>query len=111
MTDPQTPATEAGRRLLDAPDVLLMMNGGDIIGLNEGELELQIIAIEAEARAESSAYLVVDALTNAEKAYKEGRADALREAAEELRRVTVVTTTGVAAVTWIDIEAILDPQP
>jgi hypothetical protein len=52
MTDtPAAPTTQAGRELLDAPDVLLMMSGDEIIGLNEGELELQIAAIEAEARS------------------------------------------------------------
>jgi hypothetical protein len=44
-----TPRTEAGRALLDASDVLLMMSDDEIIGLNEGELELQIVAIEREA--------------------------------------------------------------
>lgn len=54
MTDkvpvtPSEPRTEAGRALLDAPDVLLMMSGDEIVGLNEGELELQLAAIEREA--------------------------------------------------------------
>jgi hypothetical protein len=48
---PEQPTTEASRALLDAPDVLLMISGDEIIGLNEGELELQLAAIEAEARA------------------------------------------------------------
>jgi hypothetical protein len=48
---PTTPQTEAGRELLDASDVLLMMSGDEIIGLNEGELELHILAIEREAAA------------------------------------------------------------
>lgn len=44
------PTTEAGRRLCDDPSVVLMMDGsGDIVGLNEGELELQVAAIEAES--------------------------------------------------------------
>ena len=49
MSDRNEPRTEAGRALLDAPDVLLMQSDAETIGLNEGELELHILAIEAEA--------------------------------------------------------------
>jgi hypothetical protein len=44
-----TPRTAEGQALMDAPAVLLMMDGEGIIGINEGELELWILAIEAGA--------------------------------------------------------------
>jgi hypothetical protein len=66
MTDtPAAPTTPTGRDLLAAPDVLLMMSGDEVIGLNEGELELQVLAIEAEARSTPAEALDVERLAQA----------------------------------------------
>ncbi len=102
--DPQTPATEAGRRYLEQ-DV--------------GTLRDAILAIEAEARAdaidiflrESVPHIVQDALgmgqrTAYDTGVTQGRADALREAAEAVRAVPFACPDCHAAVL-----AIVDPQP
>ncbi len=71
MTDPQTPATEAGRRLLRQLD-----------GRPGPVSRADIIAIEAEARADARIGWVI---YNEE--YNRGRTDALREAADAVRAI------------------------
>ncbi len=79
MTDPQTPATEAGRRL---DDWLTFVR--ERRGLKGVPTTASILAIEAEARAE---YLVAAA----DEGYRRGRADALREAADAIEAEIAVT--------------------
>ncbi len=115
--DPQTPATEAGRRHAD----WYAMHGDPLL---VPEHDSDILAIEAEAREgyidRHEAYLLtVEAITAAEKA---GRADALREAADAVRALpgyaAPVGTHGSAAadaywrpsVSQAAVLAILDPQ-
>ncbi len=70
MTDPQTPSTEAGRRLMayDGPDVPVTLE--------------EILAIEAEARADALEDVGRTSAGSWDQAYSDGRADALREAAD-----------------------------
>ncbi len=67
MTEPQTPATEAGRALVNK---YRTMNDGDLSGY--------VLAIEAEARADTYS------LDDVSHAYSKGQADALREAANAI---------------------------
>ncbi len=96
MTDPQTPATEAGRRLL------AILPGPDQYG-NGIAWQQRIEDIEAEARADLQKELDAAYERLADEGYKDGirladavnevvghrvaeaRADALREAAERVR--------------------------
>jgi hypothetical protein len=103
MTD-QTPATESGRRLL-----YLVGNGW----------RQPILAIEAEARAtmpNGGVWLSNDAygdlLDEAElRGRAKGRADALREAADAVRDLSIQRDPPSQFVSRAAVLAILDPQP
>ncbi len=125
MTDPQTPATEAGRRLNDW--LRLSDNWPEVTS------EESILAIEAEARAiehqitdeGDGAPWVYMAVADYQAALDEARADALREAAERVRALDAPKRyENDANGNWFttDMEygwdcgvdavlAILDPQP
>ncbi len=100
MTDPQTPATEAGRQMLAKEDKDVPYGGASVA---------DILAIEAEARADcDTAYSdgfsagategradanrqnvarEMDLVQKMAAGYHEGRADALREAADAVRAI------------------------
>ncbi len=102
MTDPQTPATEAGRRLL--ADITYPAH------YTERAVSL-VLAIEAEARADEHARYDEDWAL----ATRLGRADALREAADAVRALQgwkAGTLPGIHdTVPRAAVLAILDPQP
>ncbi len=103
MTDPQTPATEAGQRLW------LRSLGGNL------NLADDILAIEAEARHQGydeSKAIIGAAKTEASRRIREARADALREAADAVRALRLASPTLNAVTDYVAaVLAILDPQP
>ncbi len=99
VNHPQTPATEAGRRLTeDYHNFPPVVKG--------------ILAIEAEARADAfgMAEGIYFKTSDLSASYQEGRADALREAAEAVRSMDPYLSDGGALVRDA-VLAILDPQP